>query len=175
MVELLADEYPGVKYWISFQCKVRVSFVSFHQKNHQLTDIVQDGLHVAHGERFADAAQSIWDQAKRDGGQPNLVAVGVNCLNPQFITPLFKSLNGGRSQAQQLPLVVYPNSGEVYSVEAGWSGKEHCVPLESYVAEWIELGAKVIGGCCRTYARDIQRIKDTVQSCCCSCGRAKHS
>lgn len=22
MVELLADEYPDVKYWISFQCKV---------------------------------------------------------------------------------------------------------------------------------------------------------
>lgn len=99
------------------------------------------------------------------------MAVGVNCLNPQFITPLFKSLNGGRTADVRLPLVVYPNSGEVYSVDAGWTGKEHCVPLESYVPEWIELGAKVIGGCCRTYARDIERIRTAVQSCCCPGGR----
>lgn len=109
------------------------------------------------------------------GSQNSLVAVGVNCLNPQFICPLFKSLNGGRTKDQKLPLVVYPNSGEVYSVEMGWTGKEDCVPLEDYVPDWIELGAKLIGGCCRTYARDIQRIKETVDGCCCSCGKAKHS
>lgn len=137
----------------------------------------QDSLHVAHGETFASAAQSVWDQATATNNdeKSNLVAVGVNCLNPQFITPLFKSLNGNRTADQQLPLVVYPNSGEVYTVEMGWTGKEHCVPLESYVADWIQLGAKVIGGCCRTYARDIERIKKAVQGCCCSCGRVKHA
>lgn len=70
---------------------------------------------------------------------------------------------------RKLPLVVYPNSGEVYDVLNGWSGKEDCVPLESYVPEWIELGAKFIGGCCRTYARDIARIRKKVDSYCCSC------
>jgi len=45
-----------------------------------------------------------------------------------------------------------------------WNGKEDCIPLESYVPEWINLGAKIIGGCCRTYARDITRIKETVEN-----------
>ena len=70
--------------------------------------------------------------------------------------------------------MVYPNSGEVYDVSNGWTGKEDCVPLEEYVPEWIEYGTKLIGGCCRTYARDIERIKNTVQSCCCYCGKGKH-
>jgi homocysteine S-methyltransferase len=35
--------------------------------------------------------------------------------------------------------------------------------LESYIPEWLELGAKFIGGCCRTYAHDIKRIKEAVE------------
>ena len=42
-------------------------------------------------------------------------------------------------------------------------GREHCVPLENYVDEWVQLGAKIIGGCCRTYARDIRQIGETIQ------------
>jgi S-methylmethionine-dependent homocysteine/selenocysteine methylase len=36
---------------------------------------------------------------------PNLVAVGINCINPDFVLDLFKSLR------IKVPLVVYPNSG----------------------------------------------------------------
>lgn len=98
----------------------------------------------------------------------------TNSFFEQYVTSLIKSLNGGVAKEHQFPIVVYPNSGEVYDVKTGWTGKEDCVPLEKYVATWMEYGTQVIGGCCRTYARDIQRIKDTVQSCCCSCGKAKH-
>lgn len=49
-------------------------------------------------------------------------------------------------------------------IHFSWQGKEDCVPLEHYVAQWVELGARFIGGCCRTYARDIERIKQTVNS-----------
>lgn len=92
----------------------------------------------------------------------NFLAVGVNCVHPRFVSPLFKAVNGHLSDSAKIPLVVYPNSGEVYDVQSGWSGQESCIPLEDYVEEWIQLGAKYIGGCCRTNARDIQRIKNKV-------------
>lgn len=54
--------------------------------------------------------------------------------------------------------------GETYSIEDGWKGENSCAPLQDYVSEWIELGAKFIGGCCRTNAKDIKKIKDKVVS-----------
>lgn len=76
---------------------------------------------------------------------------------------MFKSLNLKRSEADRLPLVVYPNSGEIYDVNKGWMGREHCIPLENYVPEWVQLGAKIIGGCCRNYARDIRNISEAIK------------
>lgn len=103
----------------------------------------------------------IWDIVKKRKID-NFLAVGVNCVNPRYVTPLFKAVNGMRADADKIPLVVYPNSGEVYNVDDGWCGKEDCVPLEVYLPEWINLGAKIVGGCCRTYARDIKRIRQVV-------------
>uniref|UniRef100_A0A1L8E2J7 Putative cysteine s-methyltransferase n=1 Tax=Nyssomyia neivai TaxID=330878 RepID=A0A1L8E2J7_9DIPT len=141
LVDIMTDEYPDVKYWLAFQCK--------------------DDQTIAHGENFAETCREIWAKAKDCS---NILAIGTNCVNPRIVTPLFKSLNGGYPEVEKIPLVVYPNSGEVYTVKDGWTGKEDCQPLENYAGEWISLGAKIIGGCCRTYARDIQRIKKFVQN-----------
>lgn len=140
LIDLLCDEYPGVKFWISFQCK--------------------DGKNLAHGESFREASQCVWKQLEKRNALQNCLALGVNCVHPKFVSQLFQSLNGDRTDQEKIPLVVYPNSGEVYDVRNGWTGKEDCVPLENYVPEWIQLGAKIIGGCCRTYAKDIRRIGD---------------
>jgi len=147
LIELLCAEYKHAKFWISFQCK--------------------DGTSIAHGEKFSEAALRVWDIIKEKNAMNNLLAIGVNCLHPRFITPLFKSLNGNLTNEKRLPLVAYPNSGEVYDVQNGWTGREDCIPLENYVSEWIALGVKIVGGCCRTYARDITRIKNTVKNICC--------
>ncbi|XP_041777963.1 homocysteine S-methyltransferase-like [Anopheles merus] len=141
LLDMLCDEYPTVRFWISFQCK--------------------DNQHLANGELFADTVSSLWAKA-RSRRSKNLLALGVNCVHPQIVTPLFRSVNEKKLPEVRIPLIVYPNSGEVYTVEDGWQGREDCVPLEHYVPQWIDLGARFIGGCCRTYARDIQRIKQTV-------------
>lgn len=47
-----------------------------------------------------------------------------------------------------------------------WTGKEDCIPLDDYVPEWISLGTKIVGGCCRTYAKDITKIKNKIKNCC---------
>lgn len=142
LTEMLCEEYPDVKFWVSFQCK--------------------DDQTLAHGEDFVDAALSVWDIVKEHNCLANFLGIGVNCVHPKFVTSLLKSVNGDKCSREQLPMVVYPNSGEIYDVNKGWMGKEHCIPLAEYVKEWAQLGAKIIGGCCRTYARDIRQIKGVI-------------
>lgn len=98
MLEMMTEDYPHVKFWISFQCK--------------------DSAHLARGESFAETVSYIWNKAKLLGNE-NLIALGVNCVHPQFVTPLFRAVNEKRSSVERIPLIVYPNSGEVYSVETG--------------------------------------------------------
>ncbi|XP_013111942.1 homocysteine S-methyltransferase [Stomoxys calcitrans] len=142
LCEMLCADYPNVKFWIAFQCK--------------------DEQSLAHGEDFVDAALSVWDIVKEHNAQKNCLGIGVNCVHPKFVTSLIKSLNANKAEEDRLPLVVYPNSGEIYDVNKGWMGKEHCIPLADYVREWVQLGTKIIGGCCRTYARDIRLISEVV-------------
>lgn len=80
----------------------------------------------------------------------------------QLVTGLLKALNAGRQRSDRIPSVVYPNSGELYSADSGWSGYVTCKSLYEYVPEWIRLNARFIGGCCRTYARDIQIVRKFV-------------
>lgn len=55
-------------------------------------------------------------------------------------------------------------TGETYSVEGGWQGGSSCTAIEDAVEEWIGLGVKFIGGCCRTNADHISKIKQKVAS-----------
>lgn len=64
---------------------------------------------MAHGEEFSAAVESIWSRCEARKNT-NLVAVGVNCINPDFVSTLFKSIK------RKVPLVVYPNSGELNEV-----------------------------------------------------------
>ncbi|CAG9809934.1 unnamed protein product [Chironomus riparius] len=144
VVDLLLEEYPDVKFWVSFQCKV-------------------DGNAVANGDSFSESVRSICKQVEAARKRQNLVAVGINCIQPGFVTELFKEVEK-EVQDFNIPLVVYPNSGEVYTVEEGWHGKNDCKPLEEYIEEWIKLGAGYIGGCCRTNANDIRKIKEEIDA-----------
>ncbi|XP_055539269.1 uncharacterized protein LOC129726502 [Wyeomyia smithii] len=142
LLELMSTEHPTVRFWISFQCK--------------------DGVSTAHGENFADAAVGVWNKARLLKNN-NLLAVGVNCVHPQHTLQLLKSVHDlGSSNEDKIPLIVYPNSAEVWDGSGSWTGEENCVPLETYVPQWIEYGVKFVGGCCRTNARDIKRLKKTV-------------
>ncbi|XP_063703010.1 uncharacterized protein LOC134832784 isoform X2 [Culicoides brevitarsis] len=98
LVDLICHEYPSVKFWVSFQCK--------------------DNVHLAHGEDFSDAVNHIWNKVKEYKTE-NLLAVGVNCVHPANVTPLFKTVNEHVPIEDQLPLIVYPNSGETYDVQKG--------------------------------------------------------
>lgn len=98
--ELLATDYPNMKYWISFQCK--------------------DSEKLAHGESFGTTINELWTKSKQLPNHSNLIALGVNCTHPSHIASLFKSVNGSRASQEQIPFVVYPNSGEVYQASDEW-------------------------------------------------------
>ncbi|XP_023296873.2 homocysteine S-methyltransferase 1-like [Lucilia cuprina] len=145
VTQMILNDYPNVKFWVSFQCK--------------------DELHLAHGENFANAAKSIWDMVKQANARERIFGIGVNCVNPKFVAPLFKSLHVLLDDKDLPPLVVYSNRGETYDLEKDeWVDQDKCVPLETYVPEWIRLGATVIGGCCRVYPADILNIRKCIDS-----------
>jgi homocysteine S-methyltransferase len=57
--------------------------------------------------------------------------------------------------------VVYPNSGESYDKTCNcWKESGEKNMFINYVDRWYSLGAKIIGGCCRTGPEEIRYISD---------------
>ncbi|XP_072943025.1 translin-associated factor X-interacting protein 1-like isoform X2 [Epargyreus clarus] len=128
----LLKEYPSVKAWLTFSCK--------------------DDKSLAHGENFQDVARECF-QTNPD----QLLAVGTNCCSPKIVANLIRNIS--RDKLPQIPIVTYPNSGEKYNPEKGWVGKDQCESLHTFVHDWLNLGVKYVGGCCRTSSEDISRIR----------------
>jgi homocysteine S-methyltransferase len=109
-----------------------------------------DGAHTAHGEPLADCARLLDDA-------PNVVAIGVNCVHPAHVLPALRELRTGTDK----PLVVYPNSGERWDATArDWRGPAAGLRLADLALEWVEAGARLIGGCCRTGPSDIAYLAE---------------
>lgn len=125
-------KYPNIGAWFSFSCK--------------------NGRETTGGDVISDCARFL-------DANPQVLAIGVNCTAPEYISPLIRSLRHATSK----PIVVYPNSGETYDVQTkNWHGVAR--PFASYAKEWWEEGARLIGGCCRTTPDDIAAIAHVRQS-----------
>ena len=129
IVEAL-HRWPAVGAWLSFTCR--------------------DGAHVAHGEPLSNIARLL-------NREPQVLAVGVNCVAPVLVGSLLGELRAGTGK----PLIVYPNSGE------GWDAGSRCwlpavdqVPWSELVRSWFAAGAQLVGGCCRTGPKEIQATAD---------------
>ena len=102
---------------------------------------------LSSGELFADAAALV-------SSTPNAFAVGINCTAPQFIAPLLQSADN------KVGFVVYPNSGREWdAVNKKWIGDQSEVFTSAQIAEWKDLGAFIIGGCCGVGPRDIAELR----------------
>ena len=138
LIDLLRD-FPETKAWLSFSCR-------------------DDGRSLADGSKFRETALKCFKTALP--GQ--ILAVGVNCIAPKFVSPLLKGINGPSQDF--VPLIVYPNSGEKYTVTDGWRFEGNTPPPENFVHEWLDLGVRYLGGCCRTYATNVKRIRTEVEN-----------
>lgn len=106
----------------------------------------KDGHHTCSGDWIRDCAAALQSVS-------GVGAIGVNCTNPLYIESLIRDIR----KETDIPVIVYPNSGEVYDgVKKCWTG--HPVDFSSYGATWLEAGARLIGGCCRTGPFQIQRL-----------------
>jgi homocysteine S-methyltransferase len=126
--QVLCDLLRGAQTpaWISFSCK--------------------DEQHLCDGVPLIEAASLFRDH-------PTVQVVGVNCVQPHLVVPLIGVL---RQAAPDKPIVVYPNSGEVYKAEDNsWSGTVSELQCERSVREWIDAGARLVGGCCRIGPKQI--------------------
>lgn len=124
--------FPHLAAWFSFTCK--------------------DEKHAAHGELLRECAAAV-------ACMPQTVAVGVNCTQPAFISPLIAELLA----ACDKPIVVYPNSGEGWNQAArSWTGNSAAARFGSMAADWFVEGAQIVGGCCRTRPAHIRQVAEAV-------------
>nr|CAH7721645.1 unnamed protein product [Callosobruchus chinensis] len=131
-------------------------------------EMLQDGQSIAVGESFKQVARRCFEL-----NPEQLVAVGINCCAPRLVESLITGINepesgstSGCEDQPRIPLIVYPNSGENYDVQVGWIKRDKCEPVENFVSKWLDLGVTWIGGCCRTYATDVAKIRNEVDSWC---------
>ena len=102
-----------------------------------LTMSCSDGFRTA-------AGQSIDDVVGLTAATPSVRALGINCTSPEYVASLLSLLSSAGAPA----LVAYPNAGQAWSPDTGWSGDGRQVG-EDLVALWREVpGMALIGGCC---------------------------
>ena len=90
-----------------------------------------------------------------------IASVGINCIALEKVTSSLNVLNKLTSK----PLIVYPNSGEVYDplIKQWHPNPQHNCTFANQLTNWIESGAKLIGGCCQTTPNDIANIAKFLQ------------
>ena len=89
-----------------------------------------------------------------------VIAVGVNCLDPTEVGVLVGQaavVSGGK------PVVAYPNRGETWDpVRRRWTGPGRFDPVA--VRDWVEAGARLVGGCCRVTPDDIRTLSANLRT-----------
>jgi homocysteine S-methyltransferase len=129
----LLDETPDARAWVSFCCR--------------------DEAHLSDGSRLADSAALFADRAE-------VVALGVNCTAPRLLPALLREL---RSVTEK-PLAAYPNSGERFDVSRrSWTGERDPTDFAAGARVWRDLGAVLIGGCCRTTPAHVSAVRAALQ------------
>jgi homocysteine S-methyltransferase len=132
VLALLRDEFPGVIAWLS--CTVR------------------DAGHLSDGTPWRDVLDVVNPYEDR------IVGFGINCFPADLATSTLKRL----AELTRIPLVCYPNSGETYDAKTyTWSGERpDDQALLLRIQEWMDNGARLIGGCCRTGPAYVAAIRD---------------
>jgi len=83
----------------------------------------------------------------------NAMAVGINCSPLGFVTPTLSGIE------TDLPFVVYPNAGQTWDSETmAWSGEPEFANRQ-HIDEWVNLGARIIGGCCGYLSSHLRPIR----------------
>lgn len=128
LIEAQIAEELGADYWISFSCR--------------------DRERICEGDLIRDCAAAL------SGGYPHLKMIGVNCSRPEHITGLIREIRRGCD----LPVGVYPNSGEIYDPGTKkWASTVSGTDFGAWALDYMKAGAVAVGGCCTTAVRHIRQ------------------
>jgi homocysteine S-methyltransferase len=131
--QVLCDLLQKVQHpaWVSFSCR--------------------DEQHLCDGAPITDTAGLFRDH-------PNVLALGVNCVAPGLVLPIIEVM---KAAVPEKAIIVYPNSGEIYhSEDNSWAGTVTEMQCKESAQQWIDAGAKLIGGCCRTGPKQIAAMAE---------------
>jgi S-methylmethionine-dependent homocysteine/selenocysteine methylase len=95
-------------------------------------------------------------------GYADLVAIGMNCTHPRYVDSLLVSMS---ELVSGIPLMVYPNHGREWDAVARcWIGDSMSISAVETVKLWVDLGARLIGGCCGIGPEDIAHLVNLVSN-----------
>jgi S-methylmethionine-dependent homocysteine/selenocysteine methylase len=95
-------------------------------------------------------------------GYADLVAIGMNCTHPRYVDSLLASMS---ELVSGIPLIVYPNHGREWdAVGRCWTGDSMSISAVETVKLWVDLGARLIGGCCGIGPEDIAHLVNLVSN-----------
>ncbi|MGQ0612133.1 MAG: homocysteine S-methyltransferase [Planctomycetaceae bacterium] len=130
----LLREAPDARAWFTFSCR--------------------DAKRIADGTSIAECAAHL-------DAIDQVLAIGVNCTPPPYLTSLIAEIR----RASAKPIVVYPNSGERYDAATRrWSGEREPTGFAEAALRWRDAGASLIGGCCRTGPDHVRRMRAALVS-----------
>ena len=125
----LIREWPKLRCWVSFTCR--------------------DAERVSEGQPVTEAIAEV-------AASPQVAAAGFNCIPPALADQLLATA----AKVTNKPLVIYPNSGERWDAKGRrWIPGDGPVDFGAAALRWRELGARLIGGCCRTTPDTIRSIR----------------
>ena len=126
----LVENTPDVWAWFSFSCR--------------------DAQRISDGSLLSEVVAELEDCTR-------ILALGVNCTAPRHIEGLIRAA----ARATSKPIVVYPNAGEAWDATTKtWMPAGRAAPsLVASCRQWVDQGARLIGGCCRTTPDDIRHVR----------------
>ena len=125
-------EHPQARAWVSFTCR--------------------DDAHTSAGDAIAEVTRWL-------DREPQVVAMGINCVAPALVSPLARAIATNTAK----PVVIYPNSGERWNAEGRcWEGAAS--RFTAHLDEWLGAGACWVGGCCRTTPDDVRLVRATLDA-----------
>lgn len=114
----------------------------------------RDAAHLADGTELSEVIALLNDV-------PNLAAIGANCIPPSFVPAIMNTFRAATS----LPLMVYPNASNAWTMEMGRPLDElSAAEFAEESAAWRTHGAQIIGGCCKTTPEHVRALAATLRS-----------
>jgi S-methylmethionine-dependent homocysteine/selenocysteine methylase len=111
-----------------------------------------DGGHVRSGAPIEEAVAAVAES-------PGVLAVGVNCTAPEHAEELVERIRA----TTDLPIAVYPNSGEGWdAIARRWTGTPGPTVDGATAGRWLAAGATLIGGCCRVTPDRIAEVAGAI-------------